>query len=107
MNTQTDKVVGRHKHIKEMKHNNRKKNRTHRSFDVMRPYEALIKKIYPGTHLNSTLSLFYKELSKNKEWFFFFKKRNSLEDGTCAKDEEREPLHPDGNNKDVKVTAAS
>ena len=22
----------------------------------------------------------------------------------CAKDEEREPLQPDGNNKDVKVT---
>ena len=26
-----------------------------------------------------------------------------LEDGMCAKDEEREPLQPDGNNKDVKV----
>ena len=30
-----------------------------------------------------------------------------VEDGICAKDEEREPLHPDGNNKDVKVTATS
>ena len=64
MNTQTDKVEGRHKHIKEMKHNNRKKNRTHRSFDVMRllfDLWGLDKKISPGTHLNSTLSLFYKE----------------------------------------------
>ena len=64
MNTQTDKVEGRHKHIKEMKHNNRKKNRTHRSFDIMRllfDLWGLDKKISPGTHLNSTLSLFYKE----------------------------------------------
>ena len=60
-----------------MKHNNRKKNRTHRSFDVMRllfDLWGLDKKISPGTHLNSTLSLFYKEPSKNKEWFFFSKR---------------------------------
>ena len=52
---------------------------------------------FPQTENNFTILL-----SPNTKHFEAWAQK-CLEDGMCTKDEEREPLQPDGNNKDVKV----
>ena len=52
---------------------------------------------FPQTENNFTILL-----SPNTKHFETWAQK-CLEDGMCTKDEEREPLQPDGNNKDVKV----
>ena len=52
---------------------------------------------FPQTESNFTILL-----SPNTKHFEAWAQK-CLEDGMCTKDEEREPLQPDGNNKDVKV----
>ena len=78
MNTQTDKVEGTHQHIKEMEHNNRKKNRTPiealMSCGYSLTYEALIVNLPRNSFKFHIFPFFYMEPRKNKEWFFFSKR---------------------------------
>ena len=79
MNTQTDKVEGTHQHIKEMEHNNRKKNRTPiealMSCGYSLTYEALIVNLPRNSFKFHIFPFFYMEPRKNKEWFFFQKEK--------------------------------